>query len=237
MLSFDDLEPHLHFSNDTTYLVNFWASWCTPCVSELPAFESIREEYRDEKLKVLQVSLDFPGQVDTRLMPFLEKNGIRSEVLVLDYPDAKGFIVVFTCNGCPYARAYQDRIIALDKKYKSRGYPVIAINPNDTGLKPEDNLEAMKERAKEKGYTFPYLKDEKYDVFKEYGATRTPHIFVLTKRGSDLVVSYIGTVDDNYQDPAAVKEPYLANALNALLADREPDPSFTKAIGCTIKQQ
>jgi peroxiredoxin len=158
-------------------------------------------------------------------------------VSLSDYPDAKGFIVVFTCNGCPYARAYQDRIIALDKKYKSRGYPVIAINPNDTGLKPEDNLEAMKERAKEKGYTFPYLKDEKYDVFKEYGATRTPHIFVLTKRGSDLVVSYIGTVDDNYQDPAAVKEPYLANALNALLADREPDPSFTKAIGCTIKQQ
>jgi peroxiredoxin len=158
-------------------------------------------------------------------------------VSLSDYPDAKGFIVVFTCNGCPYARAYQDRIIALDKKYKSRGYPVIAINPNDTGLKPEDKLEAMKERAKEKGYTFPYLKDEKYDVFKEYGATRTPHIFVLTKRGSDLVVSYIGTVDDNYQDPAAVKEPYLANALNALLADREPDPSFTKAIGCTIKQQ
>jgi peroxiredoxin len=158
-------------------------------------------------------------------------------VSLSDYPDAKGFIVVFTCNGCPYARAYQDRIIALDKKYKSRGYPVIAINPNDTGLKPEDNLEAMKERAKEKGYTFPYLKDEKYDVFKEYGATRTPHIFVLTKRGSDLVVSYIGTVDDNYQDPAAVKEHYLANALNALLADREPDPSFTKAIGCTIKQQ
>jgi peroxiredoxin len=158
-------------------------------------------------------------------------------VSLSDYPDAKGFIVVFTCNGCPYARAYQDRIIALDKKYKSRGYPVIAINPNDTGLKPEDNLEAMKERAKEKGYTFPYLKDEKYDVFKEYGATRTPHIFVLTKRGSDLVVSYIGTVDDNYQDPAAVKEPYLANALDALLADREPDPSFTKAIGCTIKQK
>jgi thiol-disulfide isomerase/thioredoxin len=92
MLSFDDLEPHLHFSNDTTYLVNFWASWCTPCVSELPAFESIREEYRDEKLKVLLVSLDFPGQVDTRLMPFLEKNGIRSEVLVLNDPDANRWI-------------------------------------------------------------------------------------------------------------------------------------------------
>jgi peroxiredoxin len=158
-------------------------------------------------------------------------------VSLSDYPAAKGFIVIFTCNGCPYAMAYQDRIIALDKKYKARGYPVIAINPNDTDLKPEDNLEGMKERAKEKGYTFPYLKDAGYEVFKEYGATRTPHVFVLTKRKWDLVVSYIGTVDDNYQDPAAVKEPYLANALDALLADREPDPSFTKAIGCTIKQK
>jgi thiol-disulfide isomerase/thioredoxin len=92
MLSFDDLEPHLHFSNDTTYLVNFWASWCTPCVNEIPTFERIGEEFRDEKLKVLLVSLDFPGQIDARLMPFLEKNGINSEVLVLNDPDANRWI-------------------------------------------------------------------------------------------------------------------------------------------------
>jgi thiol-disulfide isomerase/thioredoxin len=92
VLSFDDFEPHLHFSNDTTYLVNFWASWCTPCVKELPAIERIGREYRDQKLKVLLVSLDFPGQVETRLMPFLEKNGIRSEVLVLNDPDANRWI-------------------------------------------------------------------------------------------------------------------------------------------------
>jgi peroxiredoxin len=158
-------------------------------------------------------------------------------VSLADYPDAKGFIVVFTCNTCPYARAYQDRIIALDNKYKKKGYPVVAINSNDTDIKPEDNLAGMKQRAKEKGFTFPYLKDANYEVFKEYGATRTPHIFVLTKQGGDLVVSYIGAIDDNYQDASAVKEPYVANAVDALLANRQPDPNFTKAIGCTIKQK
>jgi len=92
VLSFDDFEPHLHFSNDTTYLVNFWASWCTPCINELPAFEQIGEEYRDEKVKVLLVSLDFPKQIESRLVPFIEKNGIRSEVLVLNDPDANKWI-------------------------------------------------------------------------------------------------------------------------------------------------
>jgi thiol-disulfide isomerase/thioredoxin len=92
VLSFDDFEPHLHFSNDTTYLVNFWASWCTPCVEELPAFERIGREYGDEELKVLLVSLDFPKQIESRLMPFIEKNNIRSEVLVLNDPDANKWI-------------------------------------------------------------------------------------------------------------------------------------------------
>ena len=156
-------------------------------------------------------------------------------VSLSDFKDAKGFIVVFTCNGCPYAKAYQDRIIELDKKYKSQGYPVIAINPNNTDVKADDDLASMKERAEMKGYSFPYLKDADYEVYKQYGATRTLHAFVLTKDGDKLMVSYIGALDDNYQDASAVKEPYLANAVDALLTSGEPDPSFTKAIGCTIK--
>jgi thiol-disulfide isomerase/thioredoxin len=92
MLTFDDFEPHLHLQNDTTYLVNFWASWCTPCVAELPAFERIGEEYKHQKVKILLVSLDFPGQIDSRLVPFLEKNDIRSDVLVLNDPDANKWI-------------------------------------------------------------------------------------------------------------------------------------------------
>jgi peroxiredoxin len=158
-------------------------------------------------------------------------------VSLADFDEAKGYIVVFTCNGCPYAKAYQDRIIALDKKYKSIGYPVVAINPNDIDLKSDDNLEAMKKRADEKGFTFPYLKDANYEVYKTYGATRTPHIYLLEKESGDLIVKYIGTIDDNYQDASAVQEAYLANAVDALIAGMDPNPNSTKAIGCSIKQK
>ena len=158
-------------------------------------------------------------------------------VSLADFEDAKGYIVVFTCNGCPYAKAYQDRIIALDKKYKTKGYPVVAINPNNVEIKSDDSLEAMKKRAKEKGYTFPYLKDANYEVYKTYGATRTPHIYLLNKESGDLVVKYIGTIDDNYQDASAVQETYLANAVDALIAGNNPNPNSTKAIGCTIKEK
>jgi thiol-disulfide isomerase/thioredoxin len=92
VLTFNDFEPHLHLNNDTTYLVNFWASWCTPCVEELPAFERVGDEYSDKKVKVLLVSLDFPGQIESRLLPFLDKHKIRSEVLVLNDPDANQWI-------------------------------------------------------------------------------------------------------------------------------------------------
>jgi peroxiredoxin len=168
---------------------------------------------------------------------FKLKNVDGTYVSLADFDDAQGFIVVFTCNGCPYAVAYQDRIIELDKKYKPLGYPVVAINPNDVDLKAEDNLEGMKKRAKEKGFTFPYLKDAEYEVFKTYGATRTPHIYLLNKESDDLIVKYIGTIDDNYQDASAVQETYLANAVDALIAGKDPNPNATKAIGCTIKQK
>ena len=92
VLSFEDFEPHLHFSGDTIYLVNFWTSWCPPCVDELPAFERIGKEYQDQKVKILLVSLDFPKQIESKLIPFIQKNQIRSEVLVLDDPDANKWI-------------------------------------------------------------------------------------------------------------------------------------------------
>ena len=154
-----------------------------------------------------------------------------------DYPNAKGFIVVFTCNHCPYAQAYQDRIMALDRKYSGMGYPVIAISSSDPGLVPEDSYDKMVTRAKEKDYTFPYLFDENQVVMHQYGAQRTPHVFVLSKSGSDLTVQYIGAIDDNFQDPSKVTSPYVANAVDALLAGRTPEPSFTKAIGCGIKEK
>ncbi len=166
---------------------------------------------------------------------FTLKNVDGKMVSLSYYKNAKGFVVVFTCNHCPYAQAYQDRLIEIDKKYKSLGFPVIAINSNDASIVPEDSYDNMVIRAREKHYTFPYLRDEDQKVVREYGAERTPHVYLLKKQGKDLVVSYIGAIDDNYKDPMAVKEKYLENAINAVLQNKTPDPSYTKAIGCTIK--
>ena len=176
-------------------------------------------------------------QVGDKAADFKLKNVDGSYISMSDYPEAKGFVVVFTCNTCPYAQAYENRIIAIDKKYAPLGYPVIAINPNDPSIVPGDSFEAMKERAKEKNYPFPYLKDANQEVYKEYGATRTPHIFLLNKNGNALVVKYIGTIDDNYKDASAVQQTFLADAIDALLAGKNPEPSTTKAIGCSIKSK
>ena len=151
-----------------------------------------------------------------------------------DYKDAKGFIVVFTCNHCPFAVKYEDRIIDLAKKYKSKGYILLAINPNDPAAQPDDSFELMQKRAKEKKFTFPYLFDEGQKIYPQYGATKTPHVFLLDK---NLVVKYIGAIDDNVEDASEVKEKYLENAIAALEKGQEPTPNTTKAIGCTIKDK
>ncbi len=166
---------------------------------------------------------------------FSLKNIDGKMVSLSDYKDAKGFIVTFTCNTCPYAVAYEDRIVALDKKYASKGYPVIAIMPNNVKVKPGDNLDAMKTRAKSKGFTFPYLIDEKQTVYPKFGATKTPHMFVLKKTSKGNVVKYIGAIDDNYKEASAVTTKYVEAAVDALLAGKKVKQTETKAIGCTIK--
>ena len=156
-------------------------------------------------------------------------------VSLSDFKDAKGFIVVFTCNTCPYAVAYEDRIEALNKKYAKKGYPVVAIMPNNTDVKPGDNLKAMKVRAKEKGFTFPYLMDEGQKIYPQYGATKTPHIYILEKTKKGNQVKYIGAIDDNYKDASQVKMKYAEDAVDALLNGKEVKVSKTRAIGCSIK--
>ncbi|WP_418511360.1 thioredoxin family protein [Corallibacter sp.] len=156
-------------------------------------------------------------------------------VSLADYKDAKGFIVIFTCNTCPYAVAYEDRIEALNKKYASKGYPVIAIMPNNVSVKPGDSMEAMRARAKEKGFTFPYLMDAGQKIYPKYGATKTPHVYVLQKTDKGNQVKYIGAIDDNYQDANAVNKKYVEDAVDALLAGKEVQETHTRAIGCTIK--
>jgi peroxiredoxin len=156
-------------------------------------------------------------------------------VSLADFEDAKGFIVIFTCNTCPYSVAYEDRIIALDKAYKSKGYPVIAINPNDPAAIDGDDLADMKQRSLDKGFTFPYLQDVGQQVYPQYGATKTPHVFVLQKEGDDNIVRYIGAIDDSSRNPDKVKKRYVEQAVDALLAGESPSTTKTKAIGCSIK--
>jgi len=174
-------------------------------------------------------------KVGDKAIDFKLKNIDDKMVSLADFTQAKGFIVIFTCNHCPYAVAYEDRIIALDKNFKAKGFPVIAINPNDPAAYPSDSFENMKVRAKEKGFTFPYLFDETQEIAKAYGATRTPHIFLVQKENKDLIVKYIGAIDDNYQDETAVNTKYVEQAIEELIADKDVSVNFTKAIGCSIK--
>ncbi|MNJ98176.1 Thiol-disulfide oxidoreductase ResA [compost metagenome] len=166
---------------------------------------------------------------------FSLKNVDNKKVSLKDMKEAKGYIVVFTCNHCPYAVAYEDRIIALDKKYKKLGYPVVAINPNNPEKQKDDSFPKMQERAKEKKFSFPYLLDEGQKIYPQYGATKTPHVYVLQKTAKGNVVKYIGAIDDNYEDAAAVKQKYVENAVDALVKGKEVTVKETKAIGCSIK--
>ncbi|MCS6928786.1 MAG: thioredoxin family protein [Saprospiraceae bacterium] len=163
---------------------------------------------------------------------FKLKNVDGKMVSLASLKKAKGYVVIFTCNHCPFAVAYEDRIIALHKKYEKKGFPVVAINPNDKDIQPADSYENMQKRAKEKGFPFVYLYDETQEIARAYGATRTPHVFLLDK---ERRVRYIGAIDDNHEDPNGVKERYLENAIEALLAGKEVPRPETKAIGCTIK--
>lgn len=170
-------------------------------------------------------------KVGDKVADFKLKNVDGKLVSLADNKSAKGYIVVFTCNTCPYAKAYESRIVSLNEKYARDGYPVVAINPNDPAVAPGDSYAAMQTKK----YSFPYLQDETQQVAKAYGATRTPHLYVLTRKGEDFVVSYIGAIDDNSEDPKQVKTKYVENALAEILAGKPVSNSATKAIGCTIK--
>jgi len=140
--------------------------------------------------------------------------------------------VVFTCNTCPYAVMYEQRIIDLHNKYAPLGYPVVAINPNDPEVKPGDDFAAMQANAKEKNFPFKYLFDDGQKVYPQFGAQRTPHVYLLD---ANRYIRYIGAIDNNAQDANAVTVKYLENAIESLMTGKNPEPAETKAIGCTIK--
>lgn len=168
---------------------------------------------------------------------FTLKNVDGKMVSLSDFNNKKGVILIFTCNHCPYSKLYEDRIIALDNKYKAKGWPVVAINPNDPAIAPGDSYDKMIERANEKGFTFPYLFDEGQNIYPQYGATRTPHVYLLENTKKGFKVAYIGAIDDNAKDATAVKEHFVENAIDALMAGEKVDRKETAAIGCTIKSK
>jgi peroxiredoxin len=177
-----------------------------------------------------------PGyQIGDLATDFNLRNVDGKMVKLADFKKAKGFIVVFTCNHCPFSQAYEQRIINLHNKYAAKGYPVIAINPNDAKREPEDSYAKMQELAKAKKYPFVYLHDETQQIAKTYGATRTPHVFVIQKTKAGNTVQFIGAIDDNYEDEKQAKEKHVEVAVNALLNGKTVAKSNTKAIGCTIK--
>lgn len=167
---------------------------------------------------------------------FKLKNVDGKMVSMADFKKAKGFIVVFTCNTCPVSVANEDRIIALNEKYEDKGYPVIAINPNNPDVSSGDSYELMKVRAKEKGFKFPYLFDDGQEVYPKYGASKTPHVYVLNKETDGLKVRYIGSIDDSARNEGAVKTKYVENAVDALIGGKKIQTPSTNAIGCSIKK-
>ena len=149
-----------------------------------------------------------------------------------DYEGKAAIAVIFTCNHCPYARAWEDRIVSIQSDYGSAGLQVLAINANDANKYPDDGFPQMQQRAEDKGFNFPYLHDESQEVAAAYGAERTPEVFLL---GGNRELAYHGAVDDNYDDPNAVQVAYLRDAVEAVLAGEETPTSQTRPVGCSIK--
>ncbi|WP_341226547.1 thioredoxin family protein [uncultured Arcticibacterium sp.] len=171
--------------------------------------------------------------VGDEVSDFKLKNVDGKMVSMSDFSSAKGFILVFTCNHCPFSKAYEERLVQLNGKYMSKGFPLIAINPNDPEAYEEDNYENMKKRAAERGFTFPYLVDDK-GVAKSYGVSRNPQAFVIEKVGTKNIVRYIGAIDDSPKSEGLVSNKYVEQAIENLLVSKPVVTQNTRAIGCAM---
>ena len=167
-------------------------------------------------------------EIGAKAPSFSALPGVDGQECSLDaMKDAKAIVVCFTCNKCPVAVAYEDRFVEFQKKYGEKGVKFIAINSN----KNSESLDVMKTRAEEKGFNFPYVFDASGKLATEYGATVTPHIFVLDGARK---VAYVGAFDDSQQKPS---KHYVADAVDAVLAGKTVAVSKTKAVGCGINNK
>lgn len=172
--------------------------------------------------------------IGEKVSDFSLKNIDGKMVSLSSFNGNKGVIVIFDCNTCPMSKAYNSRILALSKKYE-KTFPVVAINANDAEQSSGDSFEEMISYAKSHGYTFPYLQDETQKIAKTFGATNTPHVFILNKSGSDYKVAYIGAIDNNTRNASEASKKYVEEAVDALISGKPLATPKTKAIGCGIK--
>ena len=178
--------------------------------------------------------LSFLTEKEKIVRDFRLKNVDRQYVSLKNYPDAKGFIIIFTCNHCPFAKLYPPRLNALHGKYSKLGVPLIAISSTDTITYEEDTYPRMVEKARAEAFNFPYLFDGEQKVAKNFGAQKTPHAYVIWKEKGKWVVKYNGAIDDNGAEPEKVENQYVAKAVDALLAGEVIEVKETKSIGCQI---
>jgi peroxiredoxin len=160
------------------------------------------------------------------------KNVDGKELAIADVKKTGGTLVVFTCNHCPFAKAWETRIVELGNTYSAKGIGVIAVNANDPKVADQDSFEVMQQRAKERGMNYPYVVDATSNLARAFGATRTPEAFLFDKDGK---LVYHGTIDDNAEEPTKVEARYLKNALDAVVNGAKVPVAETKSIGCGIK--
>jgi peroxiredoxin len=160
------------------------------------------------------------------------KNVDGQEVTIAGEKGDKGTLVVFTCNHCPYAKAWEDRLAAIGNEYDKKGIGVVAINSNNPAKNADDGYEGMQQRARDKGFAFPYAVDAGSAVARSFQATKTPEVFLFDASGK---LAYHGAIDDNSESAGAVKASYLKDALDAVIAGKPATPAETKALGCGIK--
>ena len=174
----------------------------------------------------LEIGSGMPG------MNYKLKDISGNTTTLADVKGNKGTLVIFSCNTCPWVIRWEDRYVSIADKYTPKGIGVIAVNSNAGRFNGDDSLEEMVKHAKKNDYNFPYAQDPRSQLASKFGATKTPHIYLFDN--NDLLV-YRGAIDDNARDARSVDEPYLANAIDQLIAGNPIEKPISKAIGCGIK--
>lgn len=179
------------------------------------------------------IFLSFKPNTPIVISDFSLKNVDGKMVSIADYKDAKGFIIIFTCNHCPFAKLYSKRLNDLNSKYSKLNVPLLAVNSMDELVYKEESFEMMQQKAKGDKFNFPYLQDAAQTVGKQFGAEHTPTAYVIWKENNKWLVRYTGSIDDNGENPEKAN-PYVANAVDNLLNGKQVSMPVTESFGCRI---